>query len=508
MFRSPKRRQTRQRSGFSVSGNKSGNEAILSRARSFNVESPGLDFEIQRSGCPLPEQFKRKSGLAGVGGYIKTTKDATVELELIVHDALSHELLARQTNKVQAAKNKWIRFGIHAEVDDAGLYEAVDLKATIKLTPHNKGPLKTTQLFGVNIDTVVAFSDRDVRHLFDTKTNLYIPEVYYLKQDSDFLVEPVAIYGKVSSISAGEQVVLKACNRCERYLLIDVLDERQVLGFSNHCLQRAPCQHGAFSRFVIENAALTEVDLRLRKSIVESSGNQVVKVHYGYQLECRSCKKFTVNAPLNPLRSATQHREDSLRRRAFEQLVMHLLERDWIFFTYREKMGEEFDTHIWEKFGRCCFNCGKSLATSHDMDLDHTLPLNYLWPLDETATCLCSTCNSQKHDRFPFEFYQDKKKLELLAELTGLSKDLVVGPQKPINTEAVTRLKREIVWFFDEFLAHSDYQKVRDGKKAADLIVASLQRVFIESQVGWKLEDEYKRKTGKYPSSVTINEGN
>lgn len=316
--------------------------------------------------------------------------------------------------------------------------------------------------------------------------------------------------GKVTDADGeGEQVILKACNRCARFLPVNIYSERDALGFSNHCVQRAPCTHGAFSQFRVQNwDEIEEVDPDLRTHLRQDGETAVVQTHHGFQLECRPCKKFEVNAPLNPLRNAAQRREDSLRRRAFEQLVMHLLGRDWIFYTYRQKHGKEFDTFIWERFGRQCFACGKELPTVEDMELDHTLPLNYLWPLDDTATCLCSTCNSQKHDLFPFEFaqYRAPGKLAELARITGLDPELLRGPVKRANPHVVKRLRERVVWFFDTFLSQKEYQKERHGKWTADLILVSLQDTLNETNAGYDLIEEYRAQTGTYPESVTLND--
>ena len=239
---------------------------------------------------------------------------------------------------------------------------------------------------------------------------------------------------------------MKACNRCARFLPIDLLNERNQLGFNNHCVKRAPCTHKAFSRFTLENSAdLDRIDPKLQDKIIGES--EVIQSYYGFQLECRACKKLHVNAPLNPRRNTAQRREDGLRRRAIENLVRDLLSIDWIFYKFRRQgRSEEFDTYIWNKFGRECFACGKSLRTEKDMDLDHTLPLAYLWPLDETATCLCDTCNASKSDKFPFEFerYKETGKLKRLAELTGIDESQLSLEKKDVNMKPSRNSKTEL----------------------------------------------------------------
>ena len=194
---------------------------------------------------------------------------------------------------------------------------------------------------------------------------------------------------------------LKSCNRCARFLPINVSDERKHLSFSNHCVaeHRLPCKHTGFGR-------LTNVDQ-------DVAPKQLQLVH-GYQLECRFCKKFEVNAAHNPQRTAAQMKEDAARRRAFELLLMELYGGS-PQLLYRHRFGRELTDDIWEKFGRKCFNCEIALDAPNKMHLDHTRPLALLWPLDETATCLCKDCNSLKRDRPPVQFYtecSDPKKLD------------------------------------------------------------------------------------------------
>ena len=55
-----------------------------------------------------------------------------------------------------------------------------------------------------------------------------------------------------------------------------------------------------------------------------------------------------------------------------------------------------------------------------EVQLDHTRPLAYLWPIDEHATCLCAEHNNEKKDKFPVDFYNGEQ-LGRLSEITGLS---------------------------------------------------------------------------------------
>jgi len=469
------------------------------------ITSDALSLRLQNTDCASSPQFGGTSTLAAMGGYAKSNHDVRLFLTLTVIDPLSNEAIAHADKAHELSGGVWVGFGVHAEVQNASLYELLTLNASLGISAVSGGSIGEVDFFGVNLDTVTAFENDPVRGQFDIKTDIYLPTIYYHTETEAFHVEPEEVSGSISSVVPGEQIVLKACNRCARLLPIDIRNEQNSLGFSNHCVQRAPCQHGAFSRFTVQEE--TKVDPELEGKVSRNPASLTVVSYYGFQLECRACKKFKVNAPLNPMRNATQHREDGLRRRAFEQLVGYLLQRDWIFFTFRRKYGREFDEFILSKFDHRCFACGKALPTTNDMNMDHTLPLNYLWPLDDTATCLCDTCNSQKNDQFPFEFvrYQQEGRLEALAKITGLDPGVLSSRRKVINMAAVDRLRQEIVWFFDTFLMDPEYQKVRQGKKAADLIVASLTRIFREMNVGWNLVSEYNTRTGHMPRSVTID---
>jgi 5-methylcytosine-specific restriction endonuclease McrA len=275
-----------------------------------------------------------------------------------------------------------------------------------------------------------------------------------------------------------------------------------LTSFGNHCVSRAPCDHSTFgSQTVIEeDSDLNDIPPELEEVLEGEGGSLVVDLYYGYQLECKACKKFYVNAALNPMRNSTQHREDALRRRAIEVLVRKLLDDDWIYHRFRQERDEECDKFIWERFSKECFKCGKDLPSPSEMHLDHTMPLAALWPLDEHATCLCSDCNSKKSDQFPVDFYTPEE-LRALSEVTG--QDLEMLKRRTINREAVRNLQRRIVWFFDEFLSADDYQKDRDGKIVADLVVRAIQDRIDEAGMNLDLVNEYRQQTGRMPDTIT-----
>ena len=216
-------------------------------------------------------------------------------------------------------------------------------------------------------------------------SNMYqfSPEAHFFSNDGKVEIEAPDSVGVISTL------YLKSCNRCARFLPINRDNELIHLSFSNHCKaeHRRPCSHTGFGK-------LTNIET-----------NERIQLEYGYQLECRFCKKFEVNAAHNPQRSSAQMKEDGARRRALELLLTDLYGGSPQLRYRHETNGRELSDDIWNKFEGKCFNCNEPLGTQNKMHLDHTRPLALLWPLDSTATCLCGSCNSEKRDRQPATFY-------------------------------------------------------------------------------------------------------
>jgi hypothetical protein len=304
----------------------------------------------------------------------------------------------------------------------------------------------------------------------------FAPEANFVTPDLHVAVSAPILHGAVETIPDVATIVLKSCNRCARFLPINVANERQHLSFSNHCVKRHPCVHSTFGR-------LRDIET-----------GEVLQLEYGFQLECRFCKKFVVNAPLNPKRNLAQMKEDGARRRAIEVLLTELYEGSPSLLHRRHFDGRELADVVWENFGGKCFKCGTRLARDRAMHLDHTRPLALLWPLDATATCLCPTHNSAKRDRAPSEFY-DEDEIERLATITGIPIDQLRDPSP--NLEAIDLLAERLDWFFDDFLQGEALQAERDGKLPAELLVKALQRA-IALAPGRQLDltGEYERRRG------------
>ena len=175
----------------------------------------------------------------------------------------------------------------------------------------------------------------------------------------------------------------------------------------------------------------------------------------GRQLECRICKNTRINPDLNPKRTSDQHREAAQRRRLYSLIS-----------------GEtnKIDSHaVFERFGGCCFNCARPLTYrergAKEYDLDHTLPVKYLWPLTTgNATLLCSECNNAKHDKWPLEFYRPEQ-IKALARLTSIEYDFLSGPPR-LNPRAIEAILANVDRFIEQWIAYPD-----DIKKVRQLIL-------------------------------------
>lgn len=486
-LRTYQRRGVTRKSGYHTCEETTGGECYVLKAQSYNMKQCKETFTFKKEKIELIELFEENIGIFAFGGYIFTDREIKITFEMnYIIDGHSFSYEKELLSPINV--DNWNSIGFHKEISlDYGLY--ID-EVTVKMTLET---VKTGSLEFMAFDFGVIckdeFSESNLGISFRQKTAMCIPYLYYL----DTMLPFETFLQEKLELCKGKLIVLKSCNRCGRFSPINIFDEASTLAYSLHCKKGAPCSHSTFRAYTILNyselskADLDELPLEDKK----------VVTFYGHQLECKACKKFFVNAPLNPQRNPQQFKEDGLRRRAIEVLVNHLLNTNLIHFEYEKKTKKEFSEHIWKKFDCRCFKCNKKIPLD-EMHLDHTMPLAYLYRLDESATCLCSQHNSQKSDHFPVEYYT-KDELVKLSKITGLSLDVLKS--NSVNQEVLELLVKNVVWFYDEFLMNSDYQKVRDNILTADKINDSLKRV-IAGKVD--LAAEYKKKIGRYPKSVTI----
>lgn len=431
-----RRRSTTRTSGFKVHDATTGGEFIRYSASMVPLsagQSVRVTFTI--SGHP-------KGALVGYGLWFTSTKEATCT---IVGGPDRRVLTNYGAGSWNKAGSLWFA------TDDA------DVRVTFQLSVPDGG---SVAIYSPACGRVRHKHLDGARPELMRNIHLLSPEALFI--DHNDAGEIILELGD-GELGEDTDLILKSCNRCGRYLPINVPEERNHLSFSNHCVaaHRLPCKHATFGR--------------LRN---ESDAADTIQLQYGFQLECRFCKKFEVNAAHNPQRTPAQMKEDGARRRAFELLLAELY-GGTPQLRYRHETSRELADDVWKRFNGACFNCGKKLASPKAMHLDHTRPLASLWPLDGTATALCGSCNSEKRDRPPSLFYTLEKRNEL-AEITGIPLNELNSPQP--NVEALNLLLRRIDWFFDEFLAREDMKKERDGKITGELVVKALQKVFSASE--------------------------
>lgn len=436
----------------------------------------------------------RKSGFAShpnsTGGEYKKEKIETI----LLHKDRPLSFIFKLPN---SNKNIYFGFGGYFKCDDQITLKIDNPNYSKALIECNYTP--DWSKFGsmwtsnsVQIDIVVSFCSP-----VDTKLAIYgfscgliwsphfenarvgvMKDMYRLSPEGNFYTNVGEVDLPEMDIINGhyEDMHLKSCNRCARFLPINLHNERNHLSFSNHCVARAPCRHKGFGK-------LRNID-----------NNEMINLMYGYQLECRFCKKYEVNAALNPQRTTAQMKEDSQRRRHFEILLTELYQKSSHLSYRHETGGRELSDDIWLKFDKKCFNCDCILNAPNDMHLDHTRPLALLWPLDETATSLCQACNSRKRDRYPSEYYSEHKLIEL-AKITGLNLQDLKSPEP--NHYAIAKLCSSLDWLYDDFLKRPDLLKERDGKITAELLVKALDKVLMrskEKKYNFSFEIEYKKR--------------
>jgi len=433
---SGRRRTTTRTSGFQSHEDATGGYYLIE-------EVTECYFLRQGKRMTLTFDVDEASGWSGFGGYLWHRGEISVSIPGI----------QKKTLKI-APSGLWSKFGsMWKDGPDTSVevvIEAIESSAVL--------------LFDI------ASGEIGHEHLDNARSNL-LRNMHQFSPEAHFFTTapytPKIEGGRLMLRSA--TILLKECNRCARYLPINFDPkfpdaERHHLGFTNHCIAKArvPCKHSGFGLLKSRN----------------DPGESKIKLTYGFQLECRFCKKFEVNAPHNPQRTSAQMKEDGARRRNIELLMEHIYQGT-PQLVYRGKHGSELTDDVWDKFDRKCFNCHATIDSSKRMHLDHTRPLMMLWPLDESATCLCGNCNIEKSGTPPSIFYSSSQ-LEELSSITGLSKS-ELADQGP-NEEVIDHIENNLDWFFEEFLATSQMQRIHDGKVAGEQLAKALRKPFSESK--------------------------
>ncbi len=428
-LRTYRRREVTRESGYHTCEETTGGECRIIHAERYICEDDSVKCKFKRSDLDLIELFEEGISIIAFGGYIFSREKAKLSLEMS-YCYEDEEYVKYLEEKIES--ETWKNIGIHIEQSINEDSYITDVVVKMKISSKKRNVLDFIS-FDFDVVSKNEFLDNSCKESFYKKTKMHVPYLYYLRSDL-----PIDRYLKSKrEFVEGKRVVLKSCNRCGRYLPINIEDELKTLSFSLHCKKKAPCKHSTFRAYEIQNKS----ELKSNDLLGLNIENNKVISYYGHQLECKACKKFFVNAPLNPQRNAQQFKEDGLRRRAIEVLVNELLDRNLIHFEFEKRTKKEFSKYIWKKFDKRCFKCGPDSdpIKLKEMALDHTMPLAYLYRLDETATCLCSSHNSQKRDHFPVDYYSEDE-LVRLSKITGLSLEQL--HKKEINKEVLELLPK------------------------------------------------------------------
>jgi len=273
-------------------------------------------------------------------------------------------------------------------------------------------------------------------------TSHLIPETFYLAHDCALDLDPEVDFSTRFAIEEeGRTICLKKCSYCGRQLPLDP-NRLGALAFHKHNDKKA-----------------------------------------NHQNECRACKKWRINDTFNPRRTPDQLHESSVITRE-RKIFLREPER---LQEIKDRTGAGLRSQVWERFSRKCFRCDVPV----DLDgfqLDHTRPLAYLWPIDEFATCLCATCNNEKKEKFPAEFYTPKQ-IRRLSVITGLPvSDLTKKDVKGVELDRIladlSRFARD--WEPRTFFATA--RKVAELRPSVDLM-ALLQD--LDPVLSAKLRQDY-----------------
>ena len=343
----------------------------------------------------------------GFGGYIYPASDCDVTVVLATRTQSG-------TATFHLSKKVWNRFG-HCISFQAGSNTRISLRVS---------PPVQFSIWGLDGGPVrlpPSVSEQKVTPS-DLNVNSLTPETLYYQHTDVMTLELDEDSSDRLLLAQGVPIQLKKCSYCGRFLPVDP-ERLGALAFHKHNAKRT-----------------------------------------NHQNECRACKKWKINDSFNPLRTPDQFNESSLIAR--ERSLF--LREPQIVREIKERTGAGLKSQVWKRFGKKCFYCGKPLAL-RDVQLDHTRPFAYLWPIDIHATCLCAEHNNLKKDKFPVDFYSTEQ-LKKLSSICGLS--LKKLAKKEVNPRELKRVTADIVTFaksWDPRTFFAVARKVREIMPDCDL---------------------------------------
>ena len=143
-------------------------------------------------------------------------KKATISLDLSYsYEGDGYALGGDREEIIEA--NNWSNIGIHAEQlinKDSQLIDVI-VKMTIS---SQQGNIIDFISFDFDVVSKDEFQDTSCATSFYQKTNMHVPYLYYLR--SDLPINWHLISGQ--EFVEGKRIVAKSCNRCGRYLPINI----------------------------------------------------------------------------------------------------------------------------------------------------------------------------------------------------------------------------------------------------------------------------------------------
>lgn len=344
----------------------------------------------------------------GFAAYLKPSGDTELRLRITLKGSKQYE-------DVVPLQENWNRVGL--AIPYSG-------EKTGKIVLEFSPPVKELSVWGIDAGSVrfPEGLERANASIADLNAGYISPETLYLPQEKALNLDIDREASSSFESSENGMIGLKKCSYCGRHLPVDSA-RRGALAFHRHAAKRT-----------------------------------------GHQNECRACKKWRINVYFNPKRTVDQLHESSVitRERKF------LLREPEILQQIKDRNGKGLKSIIWERFGRGCFKCGKGLKLT-EVELDHTRPLVYLWPIDMHATCLCAKCNNLKKDRFPVDVYNESQ-LKKLSKITGLNYEELT--KRDVNQAELDRIVGDLPNFANRVEArtfNAIARKVKEVRHDVDL---------------------------------------
>jgi len=500
------RRPESQSFGFEADSSYSGSEFTIKRSN--RIEQKQFSLEISRDDTQVQSVFGLDSGMAAIGGYVFTPYRVQVDIQITAAGDSEHR-------SIEMEPGRWNGIGCHLKSPIGN--HSIAGEITFQLS---EDPDAWVDFFGVDIAPLdywiytenLEYSDgKTARNRFFEDEHQYVPAKYYINTDSP--LPEAQIKSDMSEIKDGRLVVLKSCNRAPDHfhpIGVGRRNEEACRTFANHIRNKRlkiVLSESTADPYKIVDEGIGERIIRPRNfntseqytgfihnSTIYSGEFDLegLQLDEGYQYECNACKKFEVNNEGNWLRSPEQRFEDSQRRRSIQQLIVHnrILDID---------RGNNFKRETITEFGGC-FLCDKE--DSDNLEIDHLMPLSYMWPLKGNAVPLCESCHKYKGTTFPKHFYDIEQRKELLK-----SDRITIGGdihKKKINEKALHALLDNIGWFFDSFL-QNDVENGGTDVDVPEKIVSSLHRKFRDVDLDVNLIQEYENQRGKSPETVNTD---